>query len=111
MLFSWLFSSKAYLRCVLKCEKIGCHFLCQSLLLSTNVLNDMAMQQWKFILYQDSGKGEIRKSGITEYATFSKNNIALQEATLQYVKVFSINFCFILKHTISHAYWHFKTEI
>ena len=28
------------LRCVLKCEKFGSHFLCQSLLLGTNMPND-----------------------------------------------------------------------
>ena len=32
---------KFILRCVLKCEKFGCHFFsCQSLLLGTNVPND-----------------------------------------------------------------------
>ena len=29
------------LRCVLKCETFGCHFSCQSLLLVTNVPNDI----------------------------------------------------------------------
>ena len=33
---------KLVLRCILKCEKLGCHFLCQSLLLGTSVPNDKA---------------------------------------------------------------------
>ena len=31
---------KLILRCVLKCENFGCHFLCQSLLLGINIPND-----------------------------------------------------------------------
>ena len=43
MHFSQLSSSKAIWKCLLKCEKFGCYsFSLQSLLLSTNVLNDSA---------------------------------------------------------------------
>ena len=39
--FSQLLSVKLIVRCVLKCKKFVCHsFSCQSLLLSTNTLND-----------------------------------------------------------------------
>ena len=41
MQFSQFFPSKAY--CILRCKKFGCHFTCQSLLLSTSVPNDIKL--------------------------------------------------------------------
>ena len=41
MHFSWVFSSKAYFKACFVVQKFSCHFIsCQSLPLSTNVLND-----------------------------------------------------------------------